>query len=82
MSLTQDKYVPIIRLMLSELSYVRERLSQHKHAEWKGIAAASRVPFRTIKRIAYRETQYPRSDTVGKLALYFRTKEKRAQKAA
>lgn len=65
----------------SELSYVREQLALSKHAQWKEISAASGVPFRTVKRIAYRETEYPRSDSVGKLAIYFRTKEKRRKAA-
>lgn len=61
----------------SELAYVREKLGAYAHSDWKIFAAESGVPFRTVKRIAYRETEFPRSDTVGKLAMYFRTKEKR-----
>ena len=73
-----DSLVPQNGAMLgSELSYVRAQLALHTHAEWKRIAADSGVHFRTVKRIGYREVQYPRSDTVGKLALYFKTKEKR-----
>lgn len=61
----------------SELSYVRDQLGRHTHSEWKVISDRSGVSFRTVKRIGYRETKYPRSDAVGKLALYFRTREKR-----
>lgn len=66
----------------SELSYVKEQLAKYTHAEWRVIAFASDVPFRTVKRIGYKETPFPRSDTVGKLALYFRTCEKRQRRPA
>lgn len=66
----------------SELSYVRDQLSRHTHSEWKQISSRSGVAFRTIKRIGYRETEYPRSDTIGKLALYFRTCEARGKRRA
>lgn len=80
MALTADILVPQNTGMLgSELSYVRDQLARYKHADWKRISTASGVPFRTVKRIGYRETAYPRSDTVGKLAMYFRTQEKRGR---
>lgn len=64
--------------MFSELAYVKAQLAAHSRAQWKDISKAADVPFRTLTRIAYKETPTPRSDTVGKLAIYFRTKEKRA----
>lgn len=66
----------------SELAYVREQLAKYTHSEWKIIAEKSEVPFRTVKRVGYKETPFPRSDTIGKLALYFRTVEKRQKRAA
>lgn len=66
----------------TELAYVREQLKRFKHRDWKMIARAANVEFRTLKRIAYNETAHPRSDTTGKLALYFRTIEARRRKAA
>lgn len=61
----------------NELSYVRDQLARCGHAEWKKISSGSGVPFRTVKRIGYRETKYGRPDAIGKLAMYFRTREKR-----
>ena len=58
----------------SELSYVREQLARRKHSQWKALSEETGVPFRTVKRIGYGEVQYPRSDTIGKLAIYFRRK--------
>jgi len=58
----------------SELEYVRDQLSRRKHAQWKVIAEQSGVPFRTVKRIGYGEVAYPRSDTIGKLALFLKRK--------
>lgn len=63
-------------MFVNELSYVREQLELHKK-EWPKIASATQVNVRTLRRITSRETAYPRYDTVGKLALHFRTKEKR-----
>lgn len=78
MALTGDINVPHnAEMQGSELSYVRDQLGRHTHSQWKDISANSGVPFRTVKRIGYRETEYPRSDTIGKLALYFRTREAR-----
>lgn len=64
-------------MLESELSYVRRCLALCGHAEWEKIAKAARVNFRTVKRIGYKEVRYPRSDSIGKLAMHFRTKEKR-----
>lgn len=62
--------------MFTELAYVKEQLRLANRAVWADCAKASGVHFRTISRIAYDETM-PGSDTVGKIAMYFRTKEKR-----
>lgn len=66
----------------SELAYVKEQLKKYTHREWEMIARAAKVNFRTVKRIAYNETAYPRSDTTGKLALYFRTIESRRRQVS
>ena len=56
----------------SELEYVRGQLARRTHSEWRVVSEKSGVPFRTVKRIGYKEVEYPRSDTIGKLALHFR----------
>lgn len=63
--------------MLTDLSYVKEQLELLGHAGWHEVSRGSDVPMRTIKRIGYGETRAPRSDTVGKIAIYLRTKAKR-----
>jgi hypothetical protein len=65
--------------MMTDLSYIKEKLLELGHSGWKEVSKGSGVPFRTIKRIGYNETPTFRSDTVGKLAIYFRFKEKRKQ---
>lgn len=62
--------------MFTELAYVKDKLKRADRSIWTECAKASGVHFRTISRIAYDETM-PGSDTVGKIAMYFRTKEKR-----
>jgi transcriptional regulator with XRE-family HTH domain len=62
--------------MFTELSYVKDQLKRAPRTVWAECAKASGVHFRTISRIVYGETM-PGSDTVGKIAMYFRTKEKR-----
>ena len=63
--------------MFTELAYVKERLKGVTRDVWRDCSKKTKVPFRTIARIGYSETPSPRSDTVGKIAMYFRTKEKR-----
>jgi hypothetical protein len=78
MSLTTAKKVPQNTAMLgSELAYVRAQLAPLDATERKEISARIGVHEKTLKRIASRETKYGRTDTVGKIALYFRTREKR-----
>ena len=75
MALTWDRKVLHNSSMVgSELSYVREQLARRNHAQWKVVAEKTGVNFRTVKRIGYKEIEYPRSDTIGKLAIYFRSK--------
>lgn len=63
--------------MTTDLSYVKEKLALVGHKGWHAVHKGSGVPARTIRRIAYGETKAPRSDNVGKLAIWFRTQEKR-----
>lgn len=63
--------------MFSQLAYVREQLEKHGRPEWYRCEKATRVPFSTIKKIAYKQTKNPGSVTVDKIANYFRVKEKR-----
>lgn len=62
----------------TELAYVRSRLGLLGPSERKLVASQIRVHVKTLNRLASKETKYGRTDTVGKLAMYFRTKEKRA----
>jgi hypothetical protein len=65
----------------TDLSYVRTQLARLTRDEIREAAEANDIHPKTIRRIVSRFTLYPRSDTVGKLALYFRTKEKRRKAA-
>jgi hypothetical protein len=64
-------------LMFSQLAYVRDQLSKVKFSGWREVSKGSGVPLSTIKKIGYGITEFPRSDTADKLAMYFRTREKR-----
>jgi hypothetical protein len=61
----------------SELAYVREKLSRTTAAERKEIAKSLGMSGKTLSRLASKETKYGRTDTVGKLALHFRTRDRR-----
>lgn len=63
--------------MFTDLAYVREELNKIGHAGWRRVSDSADVPLRTIKRVAYRENKDFRASTIGKLAIYFRTQEKR-----
>lgn len=78
MGLTADMNVPHYPEMLgTELAYVRAQLARLGPADRKEISAAIGVHVKTLKRLASKETKYGRTDTVGKLAMYFKTKEQR-----
>lgn len=64
--------------MFGQLAYVREQLAKYGRQEWFACEKVTRVPFSTIKRIAYKQTKNPGSVTIDKIAAYFRTKERRA----
>ena len=63
---------------MSELKYVKEQLAKRSRAEWLACSKKTKVPFRTISRIAYGETPSPRSDTTASIAEYFQRIEQKA----
>lgn len=67
------------RFVTTDLAYIKEQLKRVGSSGWGPIAKAARINVKTIRRIVSDETRGPRSDTVGKIAIYFRTKEKRAK---
>lgn len=77
-----DRCVFRMAAMQTELSYVRERLNAIPRSVWREISLECDVSEKTLSRMAKagRLKKGPRSDNVGKVALYFRTKEKRRSK--
>jgi hypothetical protein len=63
--------------MFSQLRYVQDQLARLTYAEWRQVADGSSVPFSTVRKVGSRTTLNPRSQTVDKIAAYFRVKEKR-----
>jgi plasmid maintenance system antidote protein VapI len=63
----------------TELAYVRAKLEPLDAAGRKAVAKSIEVHPKTLDRIVSRKTQFGRTDTIGKIAMYFRTKEKRKQ---
>lgn len=79
--MTWDRKVPNILFVLgSELAYVRAQLKPLDAAARKLVAASVGLHPKTLNRVASRQTKYGRTDTIGKIALYFRTREKREAK--
>lgn len=62
----------------SELAYVRSQLKKLGPADRKRAAESVGAHVKTLNRLASKETKFGRTDTVGKLAMYFRTQERRA----
>lgn len=78
MALTTDRNVPQNHVMLgTELAYVRSQLERLGPSEKRLVSAKVGLHVKTLNRLASKKTKYGRTDTVGKLAMYFRTKEKR-----
>lgn len=79
MALTRDIKGRInVSMIGTELAYVRAELKKIGSAERRRIAAALDLSVKTLNRLASKETKYGRTDTVGNLATYFRTQERRA----
>lgn len=82
MALTRDKKVPQNDEMLgTELAYVRDQLARLAPDQRTPVAKAIGISPKTLRRIASRETQFGRTDTIGKIAMYFRTRAKRGRTA-
>lgn len=80
MALTADMRVPQNALMLgTELAYVRKQLKRCSAEEREAARKAAKVHVKTLRRIAARETENPSALTVGRLALHFKTREKRQE---
>lgn len=63
--------------MFSQLRYVQEQLGRLTFSEWRAVADGSDVPFSTVRKVGEGRTKNPRSQTVDKIAAYFRVREKR-----
>jgi hypothetical protein len=63
--------------MFNQLAYVKDQLARVGYSGWTAVSKGSGVPLSTIKKVGYGSTKHSRSDTIGKLALYFQTKQKR-----
>ena len=63
--------------MFNQLAYVKDQLARVGYSGWADVSKGSGVPLSTVKKVGYGTTKHSRSDTIGKLALYFQTKQKR-----
>ena len=75
--LQTSKFGLMIWVMFNQLAYVKDRLAAVGYRGWSDVAKGSGVPLSTIKKVGYGTTKHARSDTIGKLALYFQTKQRR-----
>jgi len=66
-------------MLQSELSYVREKLKSATPDVWKEVKSHTGVSMKTLRRMAFDESRFARSDNTGKVALFFRTREKRGK---
>lgn len=57
--------------MQAQIDFVQGKLDELSRQEWVKIAKRCRVPFSTFKKIGYKQTKNPRSDTLHKIATYF-----------
>ena len=68
----------MIRNMVgSDLAYVRAQLRPLGPEERRTISDSIGVHIKTLKRIASKETKYGRTDTISKIAMYFRAHKRR-----
>lgn len=63
-----------------DLAYVRARLGPLDAAARRVVADSVGVHLKTLNRLASKETKFGRTDTIGKIAEYFRAQEKRDRK--
>ena len=64
-------------MFVTDLSYVRAQLAGLSPQEMAEVAKKNKLHLKTLRRIEAKTTKGPRSDTIGKLLMYFRTKEQR-----
>jgi len=67
--------------MFSQLAYVRGQLGAYPRSEWHECSRITKVPFSTIKRIAYGQTKNPGVLSVERIAAYFRDKDRSGMRA-
>lgn len=63
----------------TELAYVKTNLGRCSREERRSLAKKIGKEPITLERIVDGRTKYPRADVVGKLAIHFRTQEKRGR---
>lgn len=66
-----------LEMLGTELAYVRAQLAPLGPDERLAVSKRVGVHVKTLNRIASKETKFGRTDTIGKIAMYFRTREKR-----
>lgn len=64
-------------MFATDLAYVRYQLSLLSTSESREVAKKNKIHPKTLQRILSKETPAPRSDTIGKLAVHFKTIERR-----
>lgn len=67
-----------MRPVFSQLAYVKGQLTANSRDVWRQCEKGTKVPFSTIKRIAYGQTKNPGVIAVDKIAAWFRTREARS----
>lgn len=65
----------------AELAYVRAKLEPLDAAARKAAADSIGVHVKTLNRLVSHKTKFGRTDTIGKIAMYFRTRERRRRAA-
>jgi hypothetical protein len=64
-------------MFTTDLSYVRDQLGKLTPTERSQVAKKNKLHPKTLRRILGKKTKGPRSDTIGKLLMHFRTQEQR-----
>ena len=64
-------------MLSSDLALVRARLGRLGPAERKLVSVNVGCHVKTLNRIASQETKFGRTDTIGKIAMYFRAHKRR-----
>lgn len=64
------------------IEFVVQHLRRAMPKNWRKIADESKVPYKTIYKIAYRSTNNPRANTLDALYEYFSKQESELQSAS